>query len=248
MSTESSELKFVRCPSCKSLVPSVASRCRMCGHQFDGSSKHDESESSSELPKEENVSAANPFSDAKVDKPEEQKAADDSEEVSRKKQNNKRKRKPSQNIEAKEFDTPSKEEKKEIKQEEKKEVQMNSAPKKSSSQQSAGELFAWLIHYGDNPKGAGIEIRNGQFFIGSERLREADIVIDNESISTPHILVKAGISEGIVVQDLMSEHGTLVKRAGESSYQEHKDPVEVSHGDWLRLGEYEVLVCIVPAR
>lgn len=31
MSTDSTELTFVRCPSCRSLVPAVSSRCRMCG-------------------------------------------------------------------------------------------------------------------------------------------------------------------------------------------------------------------------
>ncbi len=41
MSSEDTELTFVRCPSCRSLVPAVATRCRMCGHQF--SSQEDSS-------------------------------------------------------------------------------------------------------------------------------------------------------------------------------------------------------------
>jgi len=31
MSTDSTELTFVRCPSCRSLVPAISTRCRMCG-------------------------------------------------------------------------------------------------------------------------------------------------------------------------------------------------------------------------
>ena len=31
MSGSNSELTFVRCPSCRSLVPAVSTRCRMCG-------------------------------------------------------------------------------------------------------------------------------------------------------------------------------------------------------------------------
>lgn len=31
MATDSTELTFVRCPSCRSLVPAVSTRCRMCG-------------------------------------------------------------------------------------------------------------------------------------------------------------------------------------------------------------------------
>jgi hypothetical protein len=32
MSSESTELSFIRCPSCRSLVPSLSTRCRMCGY------------------------------------------------------------------------------------------------------------------------------------------------------------------------------------------------------------------------
>jgi len=31
MTTEETELTFIRCPGCRSLVPAVAARCRMCG-------------------------------------------------------------------------------------------------------------------------------------------------------------------------------------------------------------------------
>ena len=37
MSTEETELTFIRCPSCRSLVPAVANRCRMCGFIFEDS-------------------------------------------------------------------------------------------------------------------------------------------------------------------------------------------------------------------
>lgn len=35
MSSDSTELTFVRCPSCRSLVPAVSTRCRMCGSKLD---------------------------------------------------------------------------------------------------------------------------------------------------------------------------------------------------------------------
>jgi hypothetical protein len=37
MTTDSTELTFVRCPSCRSLVPAVSTRCRMCGTGLQGS-------------------------------------------------------------------------------------------------------------------------------------------------------------------------------------------------------------------
>ncbi len=44
MSTDSSELTFVRCPSCRSLVPAASSRCKMCGASLDVSAQPDQSE------------------------------------------------------------------------------------------------------------------------------------------------------------------------------------------------------------
>lgn len=42
MSTDSTELTFVRCPSCRSLVPASQTRCRMCGASLDASGKVEE--------------------------------------------------------------------------------------------------------------------------------------------------------------------------------------------------------------
>jgi len=44
MSTDSTELTFVRCPSCRSLVPAMSTRCRMCGSQLDASSEQEEAD------------------------------------------------------------------------------------------------------------------------------------------------------------------------------------------------------------
>lgn len=39
MANDSTELTFVRCPSCRSLVPAMSSRCRMCGATLDAVGK-----------------------------------------------------------------------------------------------------------------------------------------------------------------------------------------------------------------
>lgn len=44
MSTDSSELTFVRCPSCRSLVPASSSRCKMCGAGLDANASADQAE------------------------------------------------------------------------------------------------------------------------------------------------------------------------------------------------------------
>ena len=42
MSTDSTELTFIRCPSCRSLVPAVSTRCRMCGASLDAAATQGE--------------------------------------------------------------------------------------------------------------------------------------------------------------------------------------------------------------
>ncbi|MBN8548295.1 MAG: FHA domain-containing protein [Deltaproteobacteria bacterium] len=44
MATDSTELTFVRCPSCRSLVPAVSTRCRMCGAGLDASGEGEEAD------------------------------------------------------------------------------------------------------------------------------------------------------------------------------------------------------------
>lgn len=40
MATDSTELTFVRCPACRSLVPAVSPRCRMCGSALEAGAKN----------------------------------------------------------------------------------------------------------------------------------------------------------------------------------------------------------------
>lgn len=44
MGTDSTELTFIRCPSCKSLVPAASPRCRMCGSALEAGKKSADSE------------------------------------------------------------------------------------------------------------------------------------------------------------------------------------------------------------
>jgi hypothetical protein len=53
--------------------------------------------------------------------------------------------------------------------------------------------------------------------------------------------------DGVKVLDLMSERGTYVKRRGTNAYVRHAEQVTLAHGDWVRFGSFEVLVCLIPA-
>ncbi|MCB0332782.1 MAG: FHA domain-containing protein [Bdellovibrionales bacterium] len=106
-----------------------------------------------------------------------------------------------------------------------------------------GRLFGWLVSYA-NPEGEAIELREGRFFVTASSLKQSDMVIEEESISTPHALVT--ISErGFEVQDLMSERGVHVRGREEDTYQREEEVVTVEHGDWLRFGDVEFLVTLI---
>ena len=110
---------------------------------------------------------------------------------------------------------------------------------------SDGALVGWLVDFSANTKGSAIELRSGKFFVGRQKLRANDLVLGQQSISTPHCMVTAGGAEGLVVQDLMSDGGTYFRRGG-GSYSLLQNTTSIEHGDWLKFGVYEVLVCLVP--
>ena len=122
----------------------------------------------------------------------------------------------------------------------------NSSRAADHATQSPGDLVGWFVDYSGNARGSGIEVRSGRFFIGRQKLRNGDMLLSDSSISTPHCMVTSAPGESLHVQDLMSERGTYVKRAGSDVYAPVTNTISLEHGDWLKLGEYEVLVCFVP--
>ncbi len=108
-----------------------------------------------------------------------------------------------------------------------------------------GGLMGWFVNYRDGGSGSAIEIRSGRYFIGRESVKKSDLVVHDESVSTPHCLVSASPSKGLKVQDLMSERGTFVRRRNQDSFFQYTDPVTLHHGDWLRFGDYEVLIVLI---
>jgi rRNA maturation endonuclease Nob1 len=109
---------------------------------------------------------------------------------------------------------------------------------------AVGRLFGWFVSY-LNPEGDAVELREGKFFISSEKVRKSDLVIDDPSLSSPHAMVSLFQSQGLVVQDLMSERGVFVRRKGNAAYRKEEDAVRLEHGDWLRIGDVEFLVVLI---
>ena len=321
MSSEDTELTFVRCPSCRSLVPAVATRCRMCGHQFssqeESSSPQQESIQEQAIPEQKEQRFVEPVAEPvmesesfnsndnpsrslnfksdlqeprreepKREEPrieesnwqEESKQEDSRErssfeenqsienrnearsethsdaqnenndrqdEPKRKKRRRKRKKKPNENNFKSSEDTFEKEDS--YKSDSGRDGSYNSDRKRTNEKTNSkeGVLVGWLVNYSNDSNGFSIELRAGKFFVAKQKLREDDLIIPDSAISTPHCLLK--VKRGsLKIQDLMSERGTFVMKEGSDNFVPSDEVKSVEHGDKLKFGAYELLVCLVP--
>jgi hypothetical protein len=110
---------------------------------------------------------------------------------------------------------------------------------------TGNRLAGWLVSFEQDPSGKAVEVREGKFFVTRVRMRETDLVIDNKTVSSPHALCAIGDDCRMRVQDLMSEEGVSVKRGNEDDFVRINETVELEHGDSVRFGGVEFLVCLV---
>jgi len=54
---------------------------------------------------------------------------------------------------------------------------------------SSAELVGWLVRFHDDI-GTAIEIRAGRFFVGSDRVKDTDLVINDPTVSAPHCILR----------------------------------------------------------
>jgi len=107
-----------------------------------------------------------------------------------------------------------------------------------------GRLFGWLVSYAE-ADGRSVELREGKFFISASSLKESDLVISDRSIPTPHALVSVSTATGLQVQGLMGERGVFSREGDTGAYQRREEPFRLQHGDWVRFGDVEFLVCLI---
>lgn len=108
-----------------------------------------------------------------------------------------------------------------------------------------GRLFGWFVSY-ENPDGRAIELREGKFFVTGSSIRPTDLILEDPSISTPHALMAVSAEGGLVIQDLMSDRGVFVRSTNGGGYRREEGTAHVGHGDWIRFGDVEFLVIVVP--
>lgn len=119
--------------------------------------------------------------------------------------------------------------------------------------ESAGKLIGWLVSYAGNAQGQAHELRTGRFIVSSPagqagNAEERLIAIEEQSVSAPHAAMNALPNHKLVVQDIFSQHGSYLTKANSAQETPITGPVEVGHGDWIRLGERtRFQVCLVDA-
>lgn len=113
---------------------------------------------------------------------------------------------------------------------------------------SSSELLAFLVSYDNSAFGESFELRKGRWVITNRPSDEFDyILINDDSVSSLHAIIRASGHGKIQVLDQLSEFGTGILRKGTSEEEECCGKmVELTHGDVIRFGNKRFLVCIVP--
>ena len=52
---------------------------------------------------------------------------------------------------------------------------------------------------------------------------------------------------GVDLQDLMSDRGVFIRTQDHGAYTRVEERISLGHGDWVRIGDVEFLVVLVPS-
>lgn len=115
----------------------------------------------------------------------------------------------------------------------------------------SSKIIGFLVSYKDNENGEVIEIRQGRWLLTSKFSDQSDqqIVIDDETISPLHAIIRATADGKIDVLDQLTEYGTgLTRASGGAEIDLAGAKEKIEHGDTIRFGKREFVVCLVPAK
>jgi hypothetical protein len=111
-----------------------------------------------------------------------------------------------------------------------------------------GRLVGLLVSYDRRDQGEIFEIRSGRFLITSRPTDNGDyLLIDDDTVSPLHAIVRATEEGKIQVLDQLSEFGTGLQRTGATEEEEVAGGLAtVAHGDTLRFGKRFFVVVTIP--
>ncbi|MCB0322636.1 MAG: FHA domain-containing protein [Bdellovibrionales bacterium] len=110
-------------------------------------------------------------------------------------------------------------------------------------------VIGFLVSFDTEPNGEVFEVRTGRWLITSRPTDHGDyILVNDQSISPLHAILRATRDGRLQVLDQLSEFGTGVTRAdGGEEIEVAGGLEEVHHGDTVRFGERRFVVCTIPA-
>lgn len=115
----------------------------------------------------------------------------------------------------------------------------------------SSKIIGFLVSYKDNENGEVIEVRQGRWLLTSKFSDQSDqqIVIDDETISPLHAIIRATADGKVDVLDQLTEYGTgLTRASGGAEIDLAGAKEKIEHGDTIRFGKREFVVCLVPAK
>ena len=117
----------------------------------------------------------------------------------------------------------------------------------STSSNSTGRLIGWLVSYALDSRGRAYEIRVGRSFITAAPIPgQRGITLENSSVECAHIALSASPRHKVMIQDIFSDSGTFVSKASTNKEARVTGPMEIEHGDWLRIGDKtRFQVCLI---
>lgn len=112
---------------------------------------------------------------------------------------------------------------------------------------SGNHLVGWLVSYALEEQGKSYPLHTGRSLIGTEEEGNArQIILEDDSLSSPHSALRATKKHTLQVQDIFSGSGTYLQRGDSQEEMVVTGPIEVEHGDWLRFGENSRFqVCLI---
>lgn len=110
-----------------------------------------------------------------------------------------------------------------------------------------GPLVGFLVSFDHNPNGDSFELRAGRLIVSSELGAPGSyLILDSESVSPMHAIMRISNQGEIQVLDQLSEYGTRIRIFGSGEEIELSgDKSTVEHGDIVQFGDRTLFVCLL---
>jgi hypothetical protein len=128
-------------------------------------------------------------------------------------------------------------------------TEINAGAARPAAVAPTSRVVGFMVSFDKNEFGEVFELRVGRWLVSSKMAdQQPCIVIDDESVSPLHAVVRATKDGKIQVLDQLSEYGTGVISVSETEERDATGSmVNIQHGDIVRFGERRFLICMIPA-